>query len=142
VCEILLASLEDRLQGILVFGSLARGTAKYNAQHQSDIDLLVIVDDLPENPFARAKLEWEILGIVGLGVHCIWETPQELKELVNAHQAFTFEILRDGQAVFDPQQIFVGLKKTVQELILQLGIKETKYGWIWPQKIPGSLIEW
>ncbi len=142
VVEKLISRLEDNLQGILIFGSLAKGRVAYNTEHQSDIDLLIVAQTLPPNILARAKQDWEILGIEGLGIHAIWHTVAELESLVNAHRAFTFEILRDGKIVYDPTGILKRLKINVQELIAQLHVTETDTAWVWPQKEPGSEIEW
>ena len=142
VCELLLSNLEDGLHGILAFGSLVKGTTEYTSEHQSDIDLLLLASGLPSEPLARLRFGLEILGLECLGVHRIWETPEELGALINAHQAFTFETMRDGQIVYDPHGMLHNCKLKVQELIVQLGVVETEHAWVWPQKVPGSSMNW
>jgi len=58
--QLLRARLGDRLTSVVLYGSVARGTAT----PQSDVDLLVIMRDAPSNYFARLDplLEaWQIL---------------------------------------------------------------------------------
>lgn len=58
--QLLQARLGDRLTTVVLYGSVARGTAT----PQSDIDLLVVVRDAPSNYFARLEplLEaWRVL---------------------------------------------------------------------------------
>ncbi|OLS15352.1 MAG: hypothetical protein RBG13Loki_1026 [Promethearchaeota archaeon CR_4] len=142
IVEKLFARLGSNLQGILTFGSLAKGKAIYNEEHQSDIDLLVIAENIPINVLSRAKKEWEYLGLDGLGTHIIWKTSTELEMLVDKHRAFIFEVIRDGKIIYDPDNWLKELKYKVQELIQQLVLIETESAWVWPQKVPGSEIEW
>jgi len=94
--------------------------------------LLLLASGLPSEPLTRLRFGLEILGLDCLGVHRIWETQDELDALINAHQAFTFEIIRDGQIVYDPHGILQDCKLKVQELIVQLGVVETEHAWVWP----------
>jgi hypothetical protein len=114
----------------------------YSPEHQSDIDLLLIATGLPTKPIERMKFDLDFLGLEALGVHRIWETPEDLDACVNAHQAFWFEIIRDGIAVYDPEGMFDVYKAKVQDLIAKLGIRETEHAWIWPQKVPGEAMDW
>jgi len=49
---LLQSTLEDRLVSVVLFGSVARGEATAS----SDIDLLIVADDLPTGQFARKRL--------------------------------------------------------------------------------------
>lgn len=50
--DLLRAALRDNLVSVVLFGSVARGEAR----PESDIDLLVIAETLPEGRFARLRL--------------------------------------------------------------------------------------
>ncbi len=48
----LLKEFNGRLRSLVVYGSVARG----DYRKDSDIDLLLIIDDLPKNRFERTRL--------------------------------------------------------------------------------------
>jgi len=54
--KLLLARLGDKLTSVIVYGSVARKTARKN----SDIDLLIIADSLPKGRMKRQELFLEV----------------------------------------------------------------------------------
>ncbi|MFQ6100671.1 MAG: nucleotidyltransferase domain-containing protein [Anaerolineae bacterium] len=73
----------DRLRGVLLFGSLARGEARPYDSLESDIDLIVVIEGLsPLSPRVLEKIEVE------RGVHtlvcAVWMTPAELAAHIQA----------------------------------------------------------
>ncbi len=130
------------LIGILLFGSLARAQEVYNEKYQSDIDILIIAKNLPKNILARKLYTAELSKSLGCGIDQLWYTPEELIKSIEAHRAFFMEIIKYGKIIFEINHLLTNLKKYVDRILKEKGIKEEKYAWIWPQKIPGCKIEW
>ncbi|GAB4320101.1 MAG: hypothetical protein Kow0069_23930 [Promethearchaeota archaeon] len=56
-------------RGVILFGSAARGEATDNAEHVSDVDLVLVAERLPANPRDRMTRTSEFTGAVRTGIH-------------------------------------------------------------------------
>jgi predicted nucleotidyltransferase len=127
VMQALRRGLGEKLVAVVLFGSRARG----EATEDSDWDLLVIADELPERFMERNFLlkrllppEWR--GSVCLLVH----TPSELESrLASLH----LDIALDGKILYDPFGFATRWLEKLQDFIGKAGLvrKRVKFGEEW-----------
>ncbi|MHA1231979.1 MAG: nucleotidyltransferase domain-containing protein [Candidatus Helarchaeota archaeon] len=128
--------------GILIFGSLVRAQEVFDEQYQSDIDILIIANNLPKNIIERKLYTAKLSKSLGCGIDQLWYTPEELLNSIKSHRAFFMEIIKYGKIIFEINQFLTNLKEEIEKILKEKGIKEGKNIWIWPQKKPGCKIEW
>ncbi len=88
--------LPGRLRGLVLFGSVARGTA----HEESDVDLLVLVDRLATGERARIIDRVATIGFErNLRIVPIVLTDDKWTELSRRELAFPREVARDGVAL-------------------------------------------
>lgn len=144
------AALGDRLVSIVLFGSVARG----DASPSSDIDLLIIAEDLPRGHFARKRLLEDadaafenVLGASerdGLEPRLarIMRTPQEAERVVPLY----LDMTEDAVILYDRGSFFAGVLERVRASLRRLGARRVRLGktWYWdlkPDFKPGDIIE-
>lgn len=121
----------ERLISVVLFGSVARGEAK----ETSDIDLLIVIDGLPESSMERnmefSKLEDEIpeTRTSLIAVSPIIKTPDEVKR----YPPIMLDIVEDGIILHDRDNFFRGVAQDLREKLRRLGARRvrTKDGWYW-----------
>lgn len=106
-CTAIKNHFSNRLISLFLFGSVARGEAK----PESDIDIMVVADALPEDIGMRIKetnyiheslkksnayISLRISGISGL-ISDIFITPEEIKR----HPPILLDIIDDGIILYD-----------------------------------------
>jgi len=141
VTNILQQKSED-IVAILLFGSLARKTAIFTNDYQSDIDLLIISHNLPKDILSRRFYSADLSKTLGLGIDQLWFPPEEIIALVESHRVFFMEIIKYGKILFEKDEFFTKLQKTINKTLKEKGIKESKNVWLWPQSNPGCEIKW
>lgn len=139
-----------RLVSIVLFGSQARGTQRPD----SDIDLLIIVKDLPKSRLKRSeefskiekKLEKDLEKLRSKGIYtwinAILKTPEEIE----IGSLLLLDMVEDAKILYDKNEFF---KKRLQKLkvkLKELGAKREWRGnaWYWilkPDLKPGERIE-
>jgi predicted nucleotidyltransferase len=67
--ELILARLGDDLVSVVVYGSVARGSPKKD----SDIDILIVADSLPESRMKRQELFLEIESPIEPILNDLWD---------------------------------------------------------------------
>lgn len=67
--ELILARLGDNLVSVVVYGSVARGSPKKD----SDIDILIVADSLPESRIKRQELFLEIESPIEPIINDLWD---------------------------------------------------------------------
>ena len=132
----------DDIFAILLFGSLARKDAIFSDEYQSDVDLLIISHDLPKDILSRKLYTFDLSKTLGLGIDQLWFSPEEIIALVESHRVFFMEIIKYGKILFEKDKFFTKLKKTINTILKEKGIKESKNVWLWPQNNPGCEIKW
>ncbi|MCY4490396.1 MAG: nucleotidyltransferase domain-containing protein [Thaumarchaeota archaeon] len=81
---------------IFLFGSQARG----DATESSDIDLLVILNDVPDN--RKAAIEMLILlKDMPISKDIIVSTPEEVERLRDVVGTIPYTVLREGKIVYE-----------------------------------------
>lgn len=132
VVAALRTALGDRLVAVVLFGSRARG----EASAESDWDLLVIAEGLPEHPLERRRFLRQLLpqrcqGAVALLVR----TPEEF----DGHlPSLYLDIALDGRILYDPKGYAAEHLATLQRLIEEAGLyrERTRAGDVWRWKEP------
>lgn len=146
---LLLEELGGRLRSVAVFGSVAR----WKAGPGSDVDLLLVVDDLPlyvderialiRNAYSRLRESscYRELRKKGLGctVSEVILTPEELAK----HPPILLEVLKDGVILYDKDGVVERELKALARRLEELGAKvvETERGHYWilkPDLKPGE----
>lgn len=120
------AALGKRLVAVVLFGSRARGDAK----PESDWDLLVIAEELPERYMERHWFLRQRLPLETAGVSLLAKTPQEFESYL---AALYLDIALDGKILYDPRGFITAKINYLRELIERVGLyrEHTPAGDIW-----------
>lgn len=138
--ELLADSLGERLQSVVLFGSVARG----DATADSDVDLLIVARDLPAGQFARkrlladvdARFEADVAAAAagGLDVRLarIVRSPEEASRL----RPLYLDLTDDAVLLVDRDGFFAGVLDRLRESLRRLGSRRVKQGthWYWDLK--------
>lgn len=119
----LLAALGDRLRAVVLYGSRARGD-----QHQdSDWDLLVIVDGLPDRPLERYS---ELKAALPLGTRgsasMLARTPEEFETRV---ADVYLDIALDGRILYDHDQYMAPKLRELRHTMDAAGLYREHNAW-------------
>lgn len=119
----------ERLISLAVFGSVGRGTPRPD----SDIDLLLIVKDLPIGRIARMKEFAAIETTLGMATKgCIelspvFKTPEEI-----AHGSpLLLDMVEDTRLLFDRDDFFKSALENLKERLQKLGARRIWQGNVW-----------
>ncbi len=139
-----------RLRALAVFGSVGRGTPRPD----SDIDLLLVADDLPDGRMPRMaefeRVETAVrprlveAGRAGLNpsLSPVIKTPAE----VNAGSPLLLDMTEDARTIFDPDGVLEGALAGLRARLARLGARRVWRGdaWYWdlkPDYRPGEVFE-
>jgi len=112
------------VKAVLLFGSLAEDRMK--PFPESDIDLLIIAENLPENPVDR-RLRNLPLKNGNTIFEDVWLTPKELEDAVKGGWGVVLDALTFGVKLYDPENIVEEAKKQIEKYY-------TRIGRIWKRK--------
>ena len=118
--------LAERLVAVILFGSRARG----EASAESDWDLLVIAEGLPEKPFERYLFMKRLLPTGCRVVSLLAKTCEEFE----AHlPSLYLDIALDGQILYDPRGYAAERMAALRRLIEKMGLyrEHTEAGDVW-----------
>jgi|CXWJ01.1.fsa_nt_gi predicted nucleotidyltransferase len=133
--------LGERLVAIVLFGSRARNEAKV----ESDWDLLLIADDLPQKALDRHLFVKQLLPIQWRSVVSILaKTPDEFDAAV---QALYLDIAVDGMILADTQNYVTKRLAFLKRQLAERGLYRVREGsdmiWRWQEAPQGNWsIEW
>jgi len=119
----------ERLISLAVFGSVGRGTPRPD----SDIDLFLVVKDLPVGRIARVKEFAAIETTLGLTIKGrvelspIFKTPEEI---ANGSPLF-LDMVEDVRMLFDRDDFFKNILKNLKERLQRLGARRIWQGIVW-----------
>lgn len=135
--DALLAYFGENLVSLVVFGSVARGSAKPD----SDIDLLIVVKALPEGRLERQRLFLEVEKCLEQDVNRLWETgiyadfsPIILSvEEARRIRPIYLDMIEDAIIVYDRNNFFRGVLERLRARLMELGAKRVWVGgkWYW-----------
>lgn len=132
-----LASYGRRLVSIVVYGSVGRGTPR----HDSDVDVLVVAEDLPKGRLARMKefgaverrLDPLLVDLKSRGLHTslspVFKTPEE----VLRGSLLFLDIVDDGLILYDRGEFMRSYLVRLVERLARLGSRKIVRGnsWHW-----------
>lgn len=132
--------LGDKLISLIVFGSVARGEAKGD----SDIDLLVVAEDLPRSRLARQDIfmraEEHLAGLLdeleSRGVHVdfspLLKTPEEASRITPLY----LDMVEDAVILYDRNGFFESILRRLKSRLEELGAERVRVGrkWYWRLK--------
>jgi predicted nucleotidyltransferase len=129
------AALGDRLLGVVLYGSHARGEAR----EDSDVDLLVIARGLPERWYDRnVALHRAVRGIKQApDITVLGKTPEEFERYF---PSLYLDVGLDGVALYDRDGYAARKLQRIREIIRETGLvrKRLVRGslfWDWPIKV-------
>lgn len=122
------ASLIDHLAPscIILYGSLAKGT--YTTA--SDIDLVVVARQLPEDFLDRLRVLQELHDTAG-PIEALGYTPEEFQDMLKRGHVTALEALADGVPVYG-HHYFSGFKEMFQDMVRR-GLHRSTCSWVLPQ---------
>jgi hypothetical protein len=137
-----------RLLACAVFGSVGRGTPRYD----SDVDLLLVVRGLPRGRFNRvdeflpveARLEAALKGDTPehpeIALSPVFKTPEE----VEAGSPLFLDMVEDARILHDPEGFLAGYLARLRARLRALGARRIRRGnaWYWelkPDLKPGEV---
>lgn len=141
---------KDRLVSLVVYGSIGRGTSRPD----SDLDLLVVADPLPQGRLARlADFEAVERGLAtaltegrgrGFLTECspVFKTVEELR----AGSPLFLDMVDDARVLHDRDGTFAAARAVWRERLTRLGARRIWRGnaWLWdlkPDYRPGDVFE-
>lgn len=140
----------ERLISVVIFGSSARETQRFD----SDIDILIIVKDLPKGRMKRIR-EFEavedsvepfltLLQKEGINT-CISAVIKTPEEALTGSPLF-LDMVEDAKILFDKDGFFSHMLKRLRDTLKELGAKRIWKGnaWYWdlkPDYKPGEVFE-
>ncbi len=132
VVQALRAGLGERLIAIVLFGSRARG----EATEDSDWDLLVIANGLPEGFMERNFLLKQLLPPEWRGSVCLLvRTPSELE---NRIASLHLDIALDGKILYDPFGFAAHWLEKLRDFVGKTGLvrERVEFGeeWFWSNR--------
>jgi len=140
----------ERLVSVVVFGSVGRGTPRPD----SDIDLLIVADDLPRGRIRRVQ-EFEAVrrllapalataAAAGVSTRLapIFKTPVEARR----GSPLFFDMTEDARLLYDREGFFHGCLEDLRRRLAALGARRVWRGdaWYWdlkPDYRPGEVFE-
>jgi predicted nucleotidyltransferase len=127
--------------GILLFGSVAKNNARDDEFYSSDIDIIIICENLPSGIWERKEFVFELTKEVCSGIQDFWWTLKELKRLLNSKFYLLLDAFDEGKILYDPECILKDLRDKLFKELEAKGVIKTDLYWQWPIKHFGDKIE-
>ncbi|MEW6541825.1 MAG: nucleotidyltransferase domain-containing protein [Bacillota bacterium] len=129
-----------RLVTVAVFGSVGRDTPR----PESDIDLLIVADDLPRGRMPRVAEFEAVENILAphleaaakLGVRTTLAPVIKTRDEVNQGSLLFLDMLEDAWILFDRNGFFAGFLERFRKRLARLGARRVQLGnaWYWVLK--------
>ncbi len=130
----------DKLYSVVVYGSIARG----DYRRDSDVDLVVIAEDLPHRRFARIELfekaeeclEKDLDMLMEKGYYVsfspIIKTPREASRISPLY----LDMVEDAIILYDKNNFFESILERLARILKNLGAERVRIGrkWYWRLK--------
>jgi len=143
-------NLGANLVSVALFGSVARGEAKPT----SDIDLLIVCEDLPKGMFkrhaflepVREQLQGDLEGLWKQGVYADFTELVYTKDEANRFHWVYLDMLEDAVILYDENGFLRGVFEKLRKRLKELGAQRRMLGKIRyydlkPDLMPGEVIE-
>jgi len=152
--QALLPALErhygERLVSVVLFGSVARGTAGPT----SDMDLLVVADGLAQGRMKRSAdfsavedaVEPLLVSLREKGIHTRLSPVLKTKEEASGGNILYIDLVEDARVLFDRDGFFEQILARLRRRLSELGARRVWIGsaWYWdlkPDFKPGEVFE-
>lgn len=125
-------TLGERLVSVVLYGSVARGEPRVT----SDVDLLAVVEGLPQSRLQRhavleaadARVESRVEALAARGVHTavsgILKTPAEAQRIVPLY----LDMVEDAVLLFDKDGFFAAILERLRQSLARLGSRRHRVG--------------
>jgi predicted nucleotidyltransferase len=137
----------ERLVAVAVFGSVGRGTARPD----SDVDILIVADPLPNGRMRRVAefdaVERRVRGLLMSEIDLpflspVFKTPEE----ANLGSPLFLDMTEDARILYDRDEFFARRLDRLRERLAELGSRRIWLGnaWYWdlkPDYQPGEVFE-
>lgn len=130
----------ERLVSLVVFGSVGRGTPRFD----SDVDILLVADGLsPSRPqrleeFENVEraLEEDLKRLVKYGIHTTLSPVIKTREEVYKGSLLFLDMIEDGRVLYDRDSFFQSFLKDFARRLEALGAQRVRRGesWYWVLK--------
>ncbi|MBT9164579.1 MAG: hypothetical protein DDT23_00581 [candidate division WS2 bacterium] len=130
VAKVFKEKLGKSLVGIALFGSTTRGEAHID----SDWDIFMVTDELPDNPFERQMFLRSMLPKeMGTKISLMAKTKEEFEHRL---LPVYLDIAADAMILFDPEGYLERKFKQIKEIIEREGLirKKVHNTWVWAWK--------
>ncbi len=133
--EVLELRFGDDLVSVVLFGSVARGEARPD----SDVDLIIVIRNLPRGRFRRQDLFMEVekelepllkeLEEQGYYIEFspILKTPEEASKVVPLY----LDLVEDAVLLYDRDDFFRNILENLRRRLRELGAERVKFGKLW-----------
>jgi predicted nucleotidyltransferase len=134
--DVWLDELGDRLVSIVLFGSVARGTARPT----SDIDLVVVADGFPRSLADRRRPlldSWERVRTSRGLPHVLWNLVTKSPGEARFHSPLYLDIVEDGILILDRGGFFEAILARMRQRMRELGSRRVHLPdgtWYWDLK--------
>ncbi|MBI4277352.1 MAG: nucleotidyltransferase domain-containing protein [Armatimonadetes bacterium] len=129
------------LISVVLFGSVARG----DATSDSDIDLLIVGDDLPEGQFARGRLfrkavdrlRPELDRLAEQHIAPAWTPILLTVQQARRHRPLYLDMVEDARLFYDRNDFFAGVLEGLRRRLRELGARRVFLpdgSWYWDLK--------
>jgi len=132
---------ELNIRGILLFGSVARGEEVINQEKVSDIDMIIVCDELPDDLKKRREYISNLTNSVNSNIQTLWWTSEEIKENLEEKFHLLLDALDEGKILFDKDNFLHLLRKKMFLDLAKKGVIKTEMYWQWPIKKFGDKIK-
>ena len=112
-----------RPRSIILFGSIATG--KYRAW--SDIDILVISENLPENFLERLRILFELNPTMA-PIEALGYTPTEFIQMLKRRHPTALYAMADGKPIYD-DGFFTEAKGVFEQIKAKFDLVRVEHGW-------------
>lgn len=125
-----------RIYSVVLFGSRARGTgAPY-----SDVDLLLVVEKLPDSEFGRRRLAVEAAKPIFIekciSISAVLMTKDEVLDGLESFNPLILEIAKDGAIIRDDRGFFSEVKQKVSRMLSENRLKFNPLLEMWSVVVP------
>jgi len=148
--DLMINRFKDNLISIVLFGSVAR----CDARSDSDIDLLIVVDNIPKGRFRRQEMFMEIEDLLQKDIEAletagyridfspIIKTPEEASRISPLY----LDMIYDAIVLYDKDNFFTNILDKLRKKLVELGAERVHLGrkWYWRLKkdyVFGEVIE-
>ncbi len=122
------------IRGVLLFGSVARNEARDDEFHTSDIDLIIICENLPKGIWERKEYIFDLTEEVCTGIQDFWWTLKEFKGLLDTKFYLLLDAFDEGKILYDPKNFLQQSKEELFKELKEKGVIKTDLYWQWPAK--------